>query len=98
MLKTIVDYKNSINFLIRKYFNENNLGHHWLARKEDTENIVELFTFRDDVEGDPYYIKAHTPSRNVSIPNDYFNNLEENEVLVINDKVLRDIEIFEFKK
>jgi hypothetical protein len=79
-------------------FDKNNLGNHWLSNQGDIGNIVDLFTFRDDIDGDPYYIKAYTPPKNVSIPHDYFNNLEENEVLVINDKILKNIEIFKINK
>lgn len=79
----------------KKYFDINNLGNHWLANKGDIENIIDLFaTIRDNYEGDPYYIKAYTPPKNVSIPYDYFNNLEENEILVIDDKLLENIELF----
>ena len=81
-----------------KDFDKNKLGNHWLSNKGDIQNIVDLFTLRDDVKGNPYYIKAYTPPKNVSIPYDYFNNLEENEVLVINDKILKNIEIFKINK
>lgn len=84
-------------------FDKNNLGNHWLSNQGDIGNIVDLFTLRDDalrddIKKEPYYIKAYTPPKNVSIPYDYFNNLEENEVLVINDKILKNIEIFKINK
>jgi len=79
-----------------KDFNINNLGNHWLSNKGDIDNIISLFTLRDNVKGYPYYIKAYTPPKNVSIPYDYFNNLEENEVLVINDKLLSKIELIKY--
>ena len=79
-----------------KDFNINNLGNHWLSNKGDIDNIISLFTLRDNVKGYPYYIKAYTPPKNVSIPYDYFNNIEENEVLVINDKLLSKIELIKY--
>jgi hypothetical protein len=79
-----------------KDFNINNLGNHWLSNKSDIDNIISLFTLRDNVKGHPYYIKAYTPPKNVSIPYDYFNNIEENEVLVINDKLLSKIELIKY--
>jgi len=76
-----------------KKFNINNLGDHWLSNKSDVDNIVSLFTLRDEPKGNPYYIKAYTPPKNVSVPYDYFNNIEENEVLVVNDKLLSEVEL-----
>lgn len=77
-------------------FDKNDLGTHWLANKGDISSIVSLFSIRDDKSGDPYYIKAYTPPKNVSIPDDYFNNLDENEVMVIDSKILKDVELFKF--
>lgn len=74
-------------------FDINKLGHHWVANKSDAENIAELFTWRDEPEGKPYYIKAYTPPMNVTVANDYFNNLDENEVLVVDDKKLTEVTI-----
>lgn len=79
-------------------FDINKLGHHWVANKSDAENIAELFTWRDEPEGKPYFIKAYTPPENVTIANDYFNNLDEQEVLVINPTILENVELFKFNK
>lgn len=78
-------------------FDKEKLGSHWLSNKGDVENIVYLFSMRDNTKGEPYYIKAYTPPKNVSVPHDYFNNLEENEVLVIDDTKLTSIELFKIK-
>lgn len=79
-------------------FDKNNLGSHWLLNKGDINIIVDLFKLRHDIKGEPYYIKAYTPPKNVSIPYDYFNNLEENEVLVINEKILKNVEIIKINR
>lgn len=72
----------------------NNLGDHWLSNEGDIDNIVNLFSRRDGLKGEPHYIKAYTPPKNVIIPYDYFSNLEENEVLVVNSRILTEVETF----
>jgi len=75
--------------------NEDNLGHHWLPDKGDTDNIVDIWRWRDDMKGTPYVITANTPPKNVTIADDYFANLEEHEVLVKDPKKL---ELISFEK
>lgn len=75
--------------------NKDELGYHWVEDMNDVNNIIEIFNLYGDNKklGDPYIIKAETPPNNVKIPHDYFNNLEENEILVIDPKLLKLIEI-----
>lgn len=72
------------------------LGHHWVSYKSDVDNIVQTFSqydYDDEYGGDPYVITAETPPANVKIPFEYFKNLDECEVLVIDDKLLKFIGI-----
>jgi len=101
-LYTISRYYNNGGTLYRAVWlkdindlNKEDLGYHWVEDISDVNNIIEIFNLHGDYKklGEPYIIKAETPPNNVKIPNDYFNNLEENEILVINPKLLKLIEI-----
>ena len=76
-------------------FDSKELGHHWVSCRSDVENIVDIFnTYRESTDtGEPYVIKSYTPPNNVSVPYDYWNNLDEHEILVVDDKKLVFVEI-----
>lgn len=77
-------------------FNKNKLGKHWVFNKGDIDNIVQIFR-NYDYDGDIYVIEAKTPPHNVSIPHDYWNCLDENEILVVDDKKLEFIKIYKYE-
>lgn len=75
---------------------KDDLGHHWVSHKSDVDTIVQTFSqydYDEEYGGDPYVITAETPQTNVTIPFEYFKNLDECEVLVKDDKLLRFIGI-----
>lgn len=80
-------------------FNKDNIGNHFVSDNGKIDDIVELFTLHNyyDSKLEPYVIKVHTPPKNVKIPFEYFKNLDEEEVLVINPKLLEIISIKKYK-
>jgi len=77
-------------------FDEHKLGHHWVCDIHDVKNIIETFQLYKYYEGDAYIIKAYTPIHNVAMADDYWNNLNENEIKIIDDSKLKFISIEKF--
>ena len=80
-------------------FNKDEIGYHFISDSGQIDTIVEIFTRYNyyGKELEPYVIEVHTPPKNVKIPFEYFKNLDEEEVLVINPKLLKIISIKKYK-
>ena len=83
----------------KKDFNKDDLGHHWVTDEYDIENITQIFSMYDRTLRDKkcFIIKSYTPPKNVTIASDYWNNLEEHEIEVIDPKKLINITLTEYK-
>jgi len=82
-----------------KDFNKENLGYHWCSNEYDIDNIFQLFyMYNKDLHHQKcFIIKSYTPPKNVTIASDYWNNLEENEIEVIDPKKLINTTLTEYK-
>lgn len=82
-------------------FNVNEMGFHYVIDKNDLDNIIYIFKEyvaddEDYIGKEPYVIEVHTPPHNVNIPSDYWNNLDEHEIMVEDDKKLKFIKIYKY--
>lgn len=90
-----------------RYLNKKELGRHWVSDKGKLENIVDITSswYDEDTPGatkgmgtTPYVVVVKTPPRNVAIPFDYFNNLNEQETTVVDDSKLELIGVTKYER
>ena len=81
-------------------FDEKNIGSHFVEDKGQIYNIVEHFENHNyyDKNKEPYLITVKTPPKNVKIADDYFNNLNEEEIMVIDQTKLELISIEKYNR
>jgi hypothetical protein len=87
--------------------NKKELGSYWVSDKGKLESIVDITSswYDEDTPGatkgmgtTPYVVVVKTPPRNVSIPFDYFNNLNEQETTVVDDSKLELIGVTKYER